>query len=299
MGCWNKTCGISHLHIYAGDPVMVVPIEKNMDPTDRCYTTSFWRPVVVPFYAEYDDYGGGDNVTGFGADLFIEHLKKEMVDVDVGENKYHDIEVKAANMNIDLFFKAVHKNRLFVRSHYRNKELPPVDFVMIRKDIIDEIVKNYVIESYEKVDNNYQHVSWKFEDVVRDLPEFVERIQSKIKDDAYFRLDDMLDYASKNRAARLLRRMFGYHMSSIVSHIEFTKPEWALPENKEKLTELLHDVTPLMLIDAFMSATRRNWAPGGHEGSQDADHKGHLIMCDAIKTVLANERAKWEAEDGE
>lgn len=51
MGCWNKTCGLSKLHVYAGDPVYVFVLEQNLNH-DRCYATAFWSPVhharIVP-----------------------------------------------------------------------------------------------------------------------------------------------------------------------------------------------------------------------------------------------------------
>ena len=35
MGSWNKTCGISNLHIYAGTPVYVFVLQENPNKTDR------------------------------------------------------------------------------------------------------------------------------------------------------------------------------------------------------------------------------------------------------------------------
>lgn len=64
MGCWNKTCGLSNLHITSGQKVTVFLLEKNLVATDRTYTTSFYHPALTPFYSEYNDYGGGENSSG-------------------------------------------------------------------------------------------------------------------------------------------------------------------------------------------------------------------------------------------
>ena len=100
MGCWNKTCGLSNLHIFAGQPVYVVVLEQGGD-NDRCYTTAFWKPVMLPFVSEYNDYGAGEN-SHSSIQYILNGLKENMVDVPLGENECHDIEVTAAKMDEEL-----------------------------------------------------------------------------------------------------------------------------------------------------------------------------------------------------
>jgi hypothetical protein len=64
MGCWNKTCAMSNLHINAGDPVYVFLIEQQSSKTNHCESTHLYSPILVPFYSRYDDYGKGENNTG-------------------------------------------------------------------------------------------------------------------------------------------------------------------------------------------------------------------------------------------
>jgi hypothetical protein len=146
MGCWNKTCGLSNLHIIAGTDVYVFVLEENTDKTDRCYSTAFWRPLLLPFTSKYNDYGGGEESGGPGFQLIMDSIAKELTEMEVGDNEYHDIAVKKEGFGEEQFFESVHEHRLFKKSYYGDKQV--IDFVMMRKDIVDYILENRVIERY-------------------------------------------------------------------------------------------------------------------------------------------------------
>lgn len=66
MGCWNATCNISNLPIFAGEKVVVIPLVRVMDSaraTNCCYPTDNFVPYAFPIIGEYDDYGGVENAT--------------------------------------------------------------------------------------------------------------------------------------------------------------------------------------------------------------------------------------------
>lgn len=64
MGCWNATCAVSHLPIYAGDKVAVIPLVKTLPKAvyNCCYTTDNFTPLSFPIIGEYDEYGGIENI---------------------------------------------------------------------------------------------------------------------------------------------------------------------------------------------------------------------------------------------
>lgn len=58
MGCWNGTCLVSNLPIYAGDEVVFFVLKrkryvKNVDDGHR-YTDDLYEPVTYPVEGEYD-----------------------------------------------------------------------------------------------------------------------------------------------------------------------------------------------------------------------------------------------------
>lgn len=310
MGCWNKTCGISNLHIRVGDPVYVVVLERATDD-DRCYTTAFWHPVMLPFQSVYNDYGGGEN-SHKHIQYILDGLKKSLVEMPLGENEYHDIAVSAEKLDEELFFEAVHEGRLNVTSYYGGG-VTPVDFVMLRKDIVDAICDQHVVEMYvgdgkgtHGYGNNY--VSYKFEDIIAKVPEFLDRVQSEMIDPempenlklkySMRGITELYDWKDKNLVSMYLQGIDDYRKSRIFRPIESIVAAM-VGGDRDEATSLLVETLRLSFIDRFMSDTRKNWAPGGHEGSQSQEITPYRTLCSVIVSALdaeENEQAEWDAE---
>lgn len=147
MGCWFKTCGLSNLHIKDNEDVCMFVLEQTAFH-DRCYTTSFWKPVLLPIDAVYDDYGGAKDV-----DSFFDHVLKSInkQNIKIEKNPYDSSDTLNNNGIIDAtsFFEAIKDGRLISSSTtaYGLKDTQ-IDFVMMKKSIVDHILKNYQNEIY-------------------------------------------------------------------------------------------------------------------------------------------------------
>ena len=314
MGSWYKTCGVSSLHIVNGDEVMVFALEKNTDQNDRCYSTAFWAPVMLPFYSKYADYGGGCEDTGPALPFVLSGIKAAMIEQELGENEYHDIEVKRADFDIELFYEAVHENRLFSKD-YQDREMM-IDFVMIRKDIADDILENFHREEYVGEggdcgwDNHYKKVT--FAKILEDLPEYIAEFTSSLKVDGNTEDEELQQALTSIKFVRGLKVM-GYKSKNLVNqwvsgddfrYSSLVRPQEALIElftagKVEEAKELLIDHLKARYIDCFMEVTRKNWGPGGHEGSQANEHHSYRVLAEATLRAIARERAENEEENNE
>lgn len=215
MGCWNKTCMISGLHIRAGQKVAVFMLgKKNASFDSFCYPNAYFDPCLLPFYGEYNDYGSVENCHGIGLDYIIEALRKELVEMEQGSNPYHDPPAKKDTFDIDQLFNLDHEGRLLVRNHYSDERylkaflemsranLTPeqiksleikiermgvedmgqhVTHVQIHGDVFDYVLNNFKIEErYQTRKNSYARRDYGFADVVADLPGYIEKIQEKL-----------------------------------------------------------------------------------------------------------------------
>lgn len=309
MGCWNKTCGLSNLHINAGDPVYVFVLEDKRDDSN-CYTTSLYRPLLLPFQSEYNDYGGGENSSGVALNLILSAITEDLDELDVGNNRYHDIAVKKKDFDEELFFEAVHEDRLSVRG-------TKLTFTMFRKDIVDDILDNYKVERYVG-DGKGTHgwgknyISYGFKDIIADLPVLIDLLTKGSDEDmeflkdlpeeqrARFRLrmmgfDSLHRLGESNLAASWLRSD-GYRYSRLVDMKLLAGDMLAAGEN-EKLIELLTEHLKAVYIDGFMHSARKTWIPGGHEGSQNTDQDAHRFLCKSIVSALDKEQADWNSEN--
>lgn len=93
-------------------------------------------------------------------------LKSKLVEQEVGENRYHDIAVTREAFDEKLFFESVHEHRLFVPR--RGKEVP-VEFVMFREDVVNDVLANWVEERPSMVNNNLVYTTYTYENIISDL----------------------------------------------------------------------------------------------------------------------------------
>ena len=65
----------------------VFVLEENQNRSDTCYTTSLYRPVLLPFESVYNDYGGGCDSGDIGFNLIMESIRQVLVEVPQGKNQ--------------------------------------------------------------------------------------------------------------------------------------------------------------------------------------------------------------------
>lgn len=304
------------MHIRDYDEVMVFVLERNPDTTDRCYSTAFWSPVLIPFYSKYGDYGRGEGDHGVALPYIMEAIKSELVEMELGENEYHDIEIKRDKFDIELFYEAVHENRLF-KTDYRGQN-QMIDFVMIRKDIADDILANFQREMYVGDnqgdcgwDNAYKKVT--FAKILEDLPDFMAKLSDHVRPDpeldedsnkalrsmrTFSGLGAVYEFNHSNLVSKWMHGAEGYRFSRLVSPGEIVI-DLVIEGKIKEATEVMVDFLKGLYINCFMETTRANWAPGGHEGSQGCEAHGYRILAEATLRSLEKQKAKYIEEVGD
>ena len=311
MGSWSKTCGLSNLHITAGTPVYVFVLEKNKD-YDHCHSTGLFAPLLLPFESVYDDYGGGEDSSGPALDYIMNMIKKDLVELEEGENQYHDIPVKKEDFGPEKFFEAVHEDRLSIQGRFRD-EPTQLYFTMMRKDIVDDILENRRIQDYVGdgkgtcgYGNNY--IKYKFADIVADIRPLLNdamEIVGKIdKEERAFKMlsgfDYLFDQDYKNKVLKWMRSD-SYRHSRIVDMKSVIRRglEIGTVDSINKLEEILTEHVKAIYIDGFMDSARKTWIPGGHEGSQGMSGGALRLLGAATVRALDREKAEWMADMGE
>lgn len=292
MGCWNKTCGLSNLHITAGTPVYVFMLEKNTYENDRCYATAFWRPTLLPFLSAYNDYGGGENSHG-NINYIIDALKERVVEMGVGENEYHDIAVKADELDEKLLFDAIHEGRLNVR---HAAEEVQVDFAMIRKDVVDHICNNWVQQQYVgagkgTIGYGRDYIEYKYQDLVDLLPALIDGLMQSDNSFDVYRKFEMPDY--NNILSRLICSRASYRYGTLI-RIPNLMQQLVIEDKRDEIEKILTDYLLGCFINSFMEDSRKVWIPGCHEGSQSMEHAPYRILNNAIAEVLDAEKAEFD-----
>ena len=296
MGCWSKTCGLSNLHITDGEPVYTFVLVQNSS-IDRCYNTSFFRPVLVPFECNYNDYGGGDNAHGIVLDPLMQVIKENC---NISKDDEFDV---------DQFFDLVHDNEITYNNPYGGGL---IDFVMIRKDVVDYVLDNWTREVYIAESSGYQ--PYTYQEVLSEIPEFIEVLTNKVSgmadpDDpthsimfSIFKLKSSSSFSSFFEESPITNRVnlvviaLMHDIHNTLFNLNDHIIELIVKNKVEELTVFLTDYIKGAFINCLLDKTRKQWMPGCHEGSQACDHDGYRILMNATAKSLDDELQKWDDE---
>lgn len=337
MGCWNGTCGLSGLPIISGEEVYIFPIVESYRDS-FCYSTALYNPTIIPFRAKYNDYGAGEECHGVALELIMDGVRKNLIELEVGENKYHDIAVKREGFDIDKFFEVVHEKRLRVnnllRAYPDQPKYKEVFFTMVRKDVVDRLWNEWTFDWYKRKDaeipEGFETDDYYFKNVTYAklsglIPDFMEFCANKksprlgsvndiIKDDdpdgqkKRNILTDlfMRQYFFEGSRDHILSDTFGhafgngYAGGGFAHIVNFSDPilEMFISGNKDGAYELMREALLGKMVNSFMEATRKVWLPVMHQGSQSEEYDEYRLM-NTITTDVMNEREKDYEDDDE
>lgn len=188
MGCWNKTCGISQLPIFAGDKTVnfiiieQTPFESD-SPTNNhpSYSSAYWNIIPLPFYGEYNDYGWQDDSEGqqWKYELlhkqFGERVKLSQEGVKEGESKYtrYDGAEKNPFKDNKSLGDAIHGNLCTITPYItRNPKGAAISSIMISKATFDELTESFT-----------SGPRWEKDEIVvskTEMVEYAEKIKSVV-----------------------------------------------------------------------------------------------------------------------
>ena len=63
MGCWNETCLLTRLPIQSGEDTVCVLIAERPEIDGICYAHDAFKPVSLPIFGKYDDYGNLEDLS--------------------------------------------------------------------------------------------------------------------------------------------------------------------------------------------------------------------------------------------
>lgn len=144
MGCWNHTCALTNLPVFAGEPVYTFLLENYGAIDDRCYSGGAWGLYPFHFTGKYNDYGAVEYCEGKFLPYILSDIKESLVEFNLGSDKTHDIIVKKEDFDIDLLFDADHEGRLYVyrETYSRGQCENRLSHIVIKKEVLDTILSD-------------------------------------------------------------------------------------------------------------------------------------------------------------
>lgn len=298
MGCWNESCAISGLPILQGDDVKLIVLAENYWNATSCTdVNTFFIPYGFAFDGTYNDYGGIDINTEVekSAELTLSLVKSELVELEQGENKYHDILVKKEGFDLEKLMEASHENRLFLRNPHKGaRNAISSDrqswVVMIRKEIFEGIVTGYNPEVYAEIDN-------------------VESENNREKIWGYIPLNEMLSREFNDWLIKATEKSFGEYAILLADkpmHIRCEQPGQGLEDRHlfnmlqesiktpTQFRALQGKIIEMIKLQCFMDETRRSWVPPAGKGSQNSETDCHKLLVNLMNKSIKQIKKRWE-----
>jgi hypothetical protein len=281
MGCWNKTCGLTGLPIRVGTPVYVFVLLSQ----PGSYSGEHWTPVLAPFYAEYDDYGGGENNKGIAIPYILNELSNQCID-------------KSVLFDIDSFYESISDGTLKVLSW--DDKPTEVSFTMMHKSIVDDILDKFAIKEYVGEGNgncgyDNAYISHTYADFVKDIPGLLESLKSENEGFDYdWALNGILMSLSKKHiSATYFQQNIEDSVISRASEYIWDWKQGNIPESD--IIPLLSESLKGIILNRFFIDVRKTWSPGGYEGCQHDSLEGYEVLCNAMLTHI--EQRKKEDDE--
>ena len=307
MGCWNHTCMISQMHILSDDEVVEVwLVKQNGRKGDGeghyVYSTDVWKPYPILLYGKYNDYGETEDYTqGPRHDLLLKMITKDIVERDIGENPYHDHEVRKEGLTFERLHTIDHGGRGLVKTWRGEVALK---HAVIKKTMFDKIINEFYLEESDWTDRkNYKgYFTYKtyFKDVIENLEEGVKWIRADLKTQSRFALigNSLTGLYWNNDEAPKFVKFMGSGSSSEGAHCSVNY----FGEEFEHLTDAelavhIEEHLKFEWLHLFMTLARKTWAPQVGQGSQSQEYRPYELLAEFYVEDIKDQKARWGDEE--
>lgn len=291
MGCWNGSCFLTNLPIMHGEDVRVFIVHNQFQNYRNryCDPTDAGRPLAFSFKGKYDDYGFVDEQNGIMLDFIIDSIKNCLIEMEVGSNEIHDIEVKRDSFDFNLLKEANHEGRLQVADIYG--EPTNLKVIMVRQTALDKLLERFTWDTYRGVTQEerdsgkyYRTLNYK-----QHCDELCKYLQTELENSQKDNIPNGLYFLMK--AERILFSETS-HIGNVFCAVS------AIQDGTLQCSydDLVREITITEVLNIFLSSTRRTWSPPSGEGSQDNETKAYEIYAQLILDECA-EIKKYYGDD--
>lgn len=135
MGCWNQTCGISHLPILSDDEVIVIPLVETNELRSivACSYDDNYAPLCFPIVGKYDEYGCIEDVKVSKNTM---ELLKSLIIVWEDDEPY---EMKT----IEEFIEDIEHCNIYLKTNSLINDKSRIKCVFYNKKLYDTLVEEF------------------------------------------------------------------------------------------------------------------------------------------------------------
>jgi len=329
MGCWNGTCGLTGLHINAGDEVVAFLIgmfpwtfgrteaenggarSLASNVSGFYYPTDYAFPISLPFFGKYNDYGGVEGISK--GQFWLERTRDFIApgQKPPGIEDFINDEVERDRVCFTFDESNCEPFRL---EHTEHKKLG-VGLFMVLKEAVDEA---YKVRRAITVSPQAARYRWYRFPTLRDYIQGGQERYEKVKRglDTKAPLHWMMwgehheeDYSKDEPKINLVGQVLGHeglggnlwgseflgkHVDTATNIIEAEGP------GDPRLKELSELCFWYNVVSGALASTRGSWLPKGGKGSQASDFSFYLAFTRVVRRRAREQQREvkeWGMED--
>lgn len=293
MGCWNGTCQVSGLSIFAGDEIVAIPLVLNRGE---------YQPLMRPVMGKYNDYGSIEDIEPnphfdayfkkalsmmvrttetvedeFGIDKPVEPTEGS---IWLGPKAERALDHDGLPKDAEEFFKLLERQGCFDNvislkgSSVYDDAWQPLHLCMILRSVYDWMITKAEFSSWfeESIEKAYSSIA-----------PFLE--VCKVKDEASF----MATWEFSNKWSELVQAGEGLNLNSDVrlNHKfgEMTEAE---------IRDIFTDTINMRKFIAVFKQLRCVFTPPAMAGSQDDNLDLRLELCGLVTSHIAEAKKRFE-----
>lgn len=303
MGCWNHTCAVTNLPVFEYEPVVVIMLRKTTPGfgSSFCYPSEYHNPLPLTFTGKYNDYGSVEDCEGPALDTIVRCIRNDLIEMELGENQYHDIEVKKDGFDVAKMFEADHEGRLCVRNYLRPKETSPLNHIVVKSEVYDAIVRTMTLRRWDKERGSYEMA---YDDVIAEIPQYIDDLTEIACDDEPDLLKNkrfgcgLSGRIGTTFIAELMSRDHHsgfYDMSDPISVLEELL-DIAETRDIDKLKGVLENAIQFQFFMRFMDTGRMSFHVPSGRGSQSGDTVAQELRATLTLQEAEKIKHQWDEE---
>lgn len=292
MGCWNGTCGITQLPILRKDKVRCFILTNQNSEYMRsrmgggiCYSDDLWAPLAPGFEAEYDEYGGVDNVVETPiTKALVEKLRKEWVPC---KNRFDEISTISSNDSLEDIVSLITGDESFIKP-FGTKQMQ-LGIFMILENVYQDMLKfNPIV---------YSHQSGKYikfsESIVEDFRVWYTQKQNAFVPGMPVDLLALLRELDVGELFSYRRNAFNLLLREPL--VELAKLQ--VPFEDERIQQMAQIISEMATLSCGMQKARKMWHPQAGAGSQADELDIYKIINTSVNNIIAA-REQEDIEEG-
>ncbi len=310
MGCWNATCNISNLPIFAGEKIVVIPLVRIMHDaaaTNCCYPTDNFVPLAFPIFGEYNDYGGVENATTFEAnkqhllnmEYFYSRNKRDATETGYEACKDYD--------SFDDFVSRIIccSEGCYVKQDAKSELHPDgmaeISYMMIHHDLYMKILEEMGSRNpYGRKEEYGALLLQKFKKILNQAREnyklFLKLELEETKNKNVAKSTELLKMYEANNLTHNL-----FNAGTMLNTNKWSYFSNLLLENDSFDDDILKSLVNQMLLTMSLSSMRKGYHCDSGCGSQSCETRFHVVLANYVLEHVKKlaEKDREESVDSE